>query len=75
MENAHNKRRQSRAYRADFWDYSFSGAYFVTINLLDRRPLFGTIRSGKSHFHRWEKLPFIAGKNDFMTGSFEIGGN
>ncbi|MFN4315282.1 MAG: hypothetical protein ACK4E0_13360 [Chitinophagaceae bacterium] len=63
MASAHNKRRQSRAYRADFWDYSFSVAYFVTINLLNRRPLFGTIRKGiitlsslgKIAFHCWQK--------------------
>lgn len=41
-----NKYRSASA-RAQWWDYAWQGAYFITICTADRRPYFGHIDHGK----------------------------
>ncbi len=56
--------RQSRSLRLDNYDYSLSGAYFITIATLERKPLFGQIHEesvllskiGNIASKEWERL-------------------
>jgi putative transposase len=51
--------------RADWWDYSSQGCYFVTITTLDRNHFFGEIKNGfmcqselcQIAVNNWEEIP------------------
>jgi putative transposase len=56
--------QQNRSKRPENYDYTLSGAYFVTIATLERKPIFGQIREekvllnkiGNIAFKEWERL-------------------
>jgi|WetSurMetagenome_2_1015567.scaffolds.fasta_scaffold38284_3 putative transposase len=56
--------RQSRSKRPENYDFSLSGAYFITIATLERKPIFGQIRDelvllnkiGNIASKEWERL-------------------
>lgn len=46
MEKFQNKYRIGSA-RAQWWDYGWNGAYFITICTADKEHFFGEIKNGK----------------------------
>ncbi len=56
---------KNKSLRAQWWDYSSKGTYFITINVKDRFPFFGTIVNeemklseiGKIVVEEWKKGP------------------
>jgi putative transposase len=56
--------RQSRSKRPEYYDFSLSGAYFITIATLERKPIFGQIQDelvllnkiGNIASKEWERL-------------------
>lgn len=45
------KRHNRRSIRLRGFDYASTGAYFVTLNAKNRRPIFGTLRDGVMHLN------------------------
>jgi REP element-mobilizing transposase RayT len=45
------KRHNRRSIRLRGFDYASPGAYFVTLNVKHRRPIFGTLRDGVMHLN------------------------
>lgn len=42
-----NQRNRLVRYRAQWWDYRWPHAYYVTINTANRAPIFGSVQNGK----------------------------
>jgi REP element-mobilizing transposase RayT len=59
-----NKYRVKSA-RAEWWDYSMNGVYFITICCKDMMPYFGNVTDGKMYLNKygniahncWENIP------------------
>ncbi|MCB9081700.1 MAG: hypothetical protein H6555_08325 [Lewinellaceae bacterium] len=57
--------RRRKPLRADWWDYSLSAGYFLTLCTKDREHHFGYIANGKMNLseigviarHRWQDIP------------------
>lgn len=47
VDKYQNKYRQKPSLRANWWDYSWNGAYFITICTANRQHFFGKIVNGK----------------------------
>lgn len=64
--------------RATWWEYDSNGAYFVTINTLDRHPYFGEINDGKMDYYvtgivadvLWRQIPLL--NPDWSLGEYVI---
>jgi REP element-mobilizing transposase RayT len=76
-EKYQNKYRVASA-RAEWWNYAWSGAYFITICTKNRRHFFGEIKNGKIHLSPagiianvlWYQIPFHA--KNVELGAFVV---
>ncbi len=85
MMNKFKNKYRGQTFRAQWWDYGWNGAYFITICTKDRGHYFGHVANGKMHLNQsgfvaekiWKEIPdhfSFAKLDEFVIMPYHIHG-